>query len=173
MQPSTRRDVLRGLGGTALAAATAGTIDDIAAHRSHVTLTRLLSNPATQRWEVIHAIHYHDAAVALRRLSPGGGLTPTSAEGQARLMLEIERRILWSTRAGSMTLAPVGAELAGDSLLLYQECIPPPSGTSVFIESRLLHAEFKAQINRFSIETTTPPILLSTDASQPRVQFDA
>lgn len=173
MRPSTRRDLLRGVCGAALIAATAGAIRDIGAHRSHVTLTRLLSNSATQRWEVIHAIHYHDAATALRQLSRSERLDPTTPKGQARLMLEVERRILWSTSAGAMALTAVGAELAGDSVLLYQECPPPPRGSSVLIESRLLHMELRGQINRFSIETLSPPLLLSTDATSPRVQFEA
>ena len=173
MQPSTRRDLLRGAGCAVLVPLLGSTISELAAHRSHVTLTRLLPNPRTERWELIHAIHYHDAAMVLRKLSPGARLAPTSPEGQARLMLEIERRILWSTSAGAIALTPVGAELGGDSVLLYQEWLAPPRGTRVFIESRLLHEQHVGQVNRFSIETTTPPILLSTDASQPRVQFDA
>lgn len=141
------------------------------AHRARVTLTRVLANPRTARWECIHAIHYHDAATALRRLAPGEGLAPTQPQGQARLMLEVERDILWSSTGEPLTLTAVGAELSSDSLWLYQECAPLPAGTAVSIESRLLQRVFADQVNRFSIEVANPPILLTANAATPRLQF--
>lgn len=169
-----RRHLLKvaGLFSATLAVAT-GSLPLALGHRSHVTLTRLLVNPRTAKWELIHAIHYHDAAIALRRLTPGQGLAATEAKGQARLMLEVEREILWSSDAGALELEAVGAELSGDSVLLYQECLAPPAGSLVTVQSRLLQGVFPDQLNRFSIEHSGSPRLFTANAGTPRFQFMA
>lgn len=137
------------------------------AHRSLVTLSRVQPNPRTGRWEFSHAIHYHDASTALRRLEPTQRLAPTMAAGQARLMLEIETRILWETATGRFEPEAVGAELIGDSLLLYQESKPMPAGT-VTLESRLLQDVFPRQVHHVSIEWESPSRLLRLSAENPR-----
>ena len=162
-----------GAGGLALGSTVFGGFQPLLAHRSHVTLTRLLSNAQTGRWELIHAIHYHDAATALRRLAPGSGLVPTTPDGQARLMFEIEQHIRWSGANGVIQPVAVGAELAGDSLLFYQECFPATPETRVQIESRFLHREFSDQVNHFNIEINDPPRLLRLNATNPSAEFIA
>ncbi|MFZ9904062.1 MAG: DUF6702 family protein [Steroidobacteraceae bacterium] len=143
------------------------------AHRSHVTLTRLSANPGTMRWELSHSIHFHDAAVALRRLAPGKGLQPVDAAGQARLMLEIEQRFLWTTPSGKR-LQPqaVGAELQGDGLVLYQECEAPGETGSYAVECRFLHDVFDSQTNTISIELVDPPMRRQLKAATPMARFE-
>jgi hypothetical protein len=170
---TNRRDFLVGLsaGAGALAAIWADSLRFAWAHRARVTLTRLTHNLRTDRWEIIHALHYHDAATALRRLEPGAGLAPTTAQGQARLMLEIERQILWQSKNGALSPAAVGAELAGDSVMLYQECPPASPGTRISVQSRFLHREFSDQVNHVHIELKDPPRLLRLDANTPSAEF--
>ena len=162
-----------GAGSLALGGSVFGGFRPLLAHRSHVTLTRLLLNAQSGRWELIHAIHYHDAATALRRLEPGAGLVPTTPDGQARLMFEIEQHIHWSGANGVIQPVAVGAELAGDSVLLYQECLPALPGTPVQLESRFLHREFSDQVNHFNIEIKDPPRLLRLSAATPLAAFTA
>ena len=161
-----------------LSAVALGTIGGLAprvalAHRSHVTLTRLSANPRTLRWEWSHSIHFHDAAVALRRLAPGKGLQPVDAAGQARLMLEIEQRFLWTTPSGKR-LQPqaVGAELQGDGLVLYQDCEAPGETGSYAVECRFLHDVFDSQTNTISIELVDPPMRRQLRAATPVSRFE-
>ncbi len=143
------------------------------AHRAHVTLTQLSANPRTRRWEWSHSIHFHDAAVALRRLAPGKGLQPVDAAGQARLMLEIEQRFLWTTPSGKR-LQPqaVGAELQGDGLVLYQDCEAPEEPGSYTVECRLLHDIFAEQRNTISIELMDPPLRRQLNATLTTTRFE-
>jgi len=143
------------------------------AHRAHVTLTRLSANPSTGRWEWSHSIHFHDAAVALRRLAPGKGWQPVDPEGQARLMLEIEQRFRWITPSGKL-LQPqaVGAELQGDGLVLYQDCENPREAGAYTIECTWLHDVFEQQKNTVSIELVTPPLRRQLDAKAPTSRFE-
>lgn len=143
------------------------------AHRAHVTLTRLSANPTTRRWEWSHSIHFHDAAVALRRLAPGKGLQPVDAAGQARLMLEIEQRFRWITPSGKW-LQPqaVGAELQGDGLVLYQDCENPQETGTYAVECTLLHDVFEQQRNTVSIELMSPPLRRQLDAKTRTGKFE-
>lgn len=143
------------------------------AHRAHVTLTRLSANTRTRRWEWSHSIHFHDAAVALRRLAPGKGLQPVDAAGQARLMLEIEQRFRWTTPSGkSLQPQAVGAELQGDGLVLYQDCEAPEELGLYQVECRLLHEIFEAQSNTVSIELVDPPLRRQLNAGMPTTRFE-
>lgn len=143
------------------------------AHRAHVTLTRLSESPSNQRWEWSHSIHFHDAAVALRRLAPGKGLQPVDAAGQARLMLEIEQRFRWITPSGKLLqLQAVGAELQGDGLVLYQDCENPRETGSYTVECSLLQDVFEQQRNTISIELMKPPLRRQLDAKTPVSRFE-
>ena len=143
------------------------------AHRAHVTLTRLSANPRTRRWEWSHSIHFHDAAVALRRLAPGKGLQPVDAAGQARLMLEIERRFLWTMPSGKRLQPQAGgAELQGDLLVLYQDCEAPEEPGTYTVECRLLHDIFAEQRNTLSIELVNPPLRRQLNATLTTTRFD-
>lgn len=139
------------------------------AHRSHVSLTRLVDNRAAGTWELLHAIHFHDAARALVRWDAARGWQPTDVAGRARLLLEIERHVRWFDPAG-VRLAPaaVGAELEGDSVMLYQE-LPAPSVKGTFVvESTLLHEVFGGQRNVIQIELGDDIQRLELSATNPR-----
>lgn len=171
---SSRRQFLqRGGLGAALSVLSPYWASVAAAHRSQVTLTRLRANLRSSRWEIEHAIHYHDAATALRRLAPGARLDPTTPAGQARLMLAIEQQILWSRAEAAMVLEPIGAELVGDSLRLYQQCDAALAGTRIAIKCEFLHDVFSDQVNRFSIELSGSTTLLTANAASPRLEFKA
>ena len=171
MSPFTQRRWLLG----ALALSTIGGLapNVSLAHRAHVTLTRLSANPRTRRWEWSHSIHFHDAAVALRRLAPGKGLQPVDAAGQARLMLEIEQRFRWTTPSGK-ALQPqaVGAELQGDGIVLYQDCPAPEEIGRYEVECRLFHDIFETQSNTVSIELVDPPLRRQLTTAMPTTRFE-
>lgn len=169
----SRRALLAKLVGLSAALGAATCAPRLSAHRAHVTLTRLTANPAAGSWEMVHSIHYHDAAVALRRLAPGEGLQPTSPKGQARLMLEIERTMRWLDPAGN-ALSPraVGAELAADAVVLYQELSTPAASGRYQLESRFLFDVFPEQRHNLSVELAGDKVALTLNANTPRATFE-
>jgi hypothetical protein len=142
------------------------------AHRSHVTLSRLTSNPRAGTWELVHAIHYHDAARVLALRAPGRGLDPASTEGRARLALEVESSFRVRDPSGSrFPWQMVGAELAGDGVAIYQE-VPAPTVRGRFVvESRLLHDIFPDQVNTVSVELARVSMALRLTVASPEGSF--
>lgn len=143
------------------------------AHRSHVTLTRLTPNERSGQWEVVHAIHYHDALRLLAVRGVRDDVQPASIEGRARLALEVERGFRWRAPDGSL-LRPVtvGAELEGDNVLIYQELAAPTAPGRYTIESSFMHDVFDDQQNNISIEFTLPHGTLRLSRREPRAGFD-
>lgn len=143
------------------------------AHRTHVSLTRVTINTRTQHWEVIHAVHYHDALKLLAARGVSDDVQPASVAGRARIALEVERSFFWRTADGRL-LQPltVGAELEGDNVLVYQELQPPPTPTKVSLESTFLHEVFDDQVNNISLEFEKPFVVLKLSKTRPRGAFD-
>jgi hypothetical protein len=144
------------------------------AHRSHVTLTRVSINERSGRWEIVHAIHYHDALRLLAALGVRDDVQPSSIEGRARIALEVEKAFRWSTGDGrSIVPVTVGAELEGDNLLVYQEIAAPSSGGRMAVESSFMHGVFPDQMNHILLEYPTPKVTLKLSRSQRRAEFEA
>ncbi len=142
------------------------------AHRAHVTLTRLQANPRAGTWELVHSLHYHDAAQVLARLAGGRRVEPTAVEGRARLALELERcfRIL-GPDGKPLSIATVGAELEGDSVLVYQELPAPPARGTYTVECTLFQEVFPGQLNNLSVDLVQPSTVLRLSAQAPRAAF--
>jgi len=166
----TRR---QGLWVTALAIAGVIAAPVVDAHRSHVTLTRLSVNPRSGLFEIVHAIHYHDALRLLAALGVRDDVQPSSIEGRARIALEIEKTFRWSTADGT-ALSPVtvGAELEGDNLLVYQEMPVPAASRRLIVESSFMQNVFADQVNRLLVEYASPATALQLSRSKRRVEFD-
>ena len=143
------------------------------AHRSHVTLTRVAPNPRSGRWELVHAIHYHDALRLLALRGVRDDVQPSSIEGRARLALEVERGMRWLAPDGSL-LQPVtvGAELDGDNVLVYQELAAPTATGRYTVESTLMHDVFDEQTNNISLEFAVPFVTLRLTRRAPRAGFE-
>ena len=144
------------------------------AHRAHVTLTRLQANPRAGTWELLHSLHYHDAAQVLARLVGGRRIEPTAVEGRARLALEVERcfRIL-GPDARPLAIVTAGSELEGDSVVVYQElAAPEPRGTYA-VECTLFQEVFPDQVNNVSVDVGKPSLMLRLSAQSPRATFSA
>lgn len=167
MQPSvTRRDLTLAL----LCAAVTPRV--ALAHRAHVTLTRVVANASAGTWEFLHAIHFHDAAQALLRWEPTQRWQPTDPAGEARLMLAIERAFIWRDSAGTLLVpSPVGAELKGDSVHLYQEIRAPLSSGGYTVTCHLMHDLFAGQRNVIQIELRPIPQRIELDERSPQGRF--
>ncbi|MFM7709159.1 MAG: DUF6702 family protein [Gammaproteobacteria bacterium] len=145
----------------------------VEAHRAHVSLTRVLANPRTGTWEFQHSIHTHDTITALTAWLPGEEPNPASDRARARVALEVERRISWTGPDGR-TLAPimVGAELAGDDIVVYQELPAPRVSGAYSVTCELLHGIFADQRNVVQFGVVTPPVVARLDARRNRASFD-
>lgn len=143
------------------------------AHRAHVTLSQLAANPTSGQWEFAHAIHYHDALrlLALRGSKPGA--QPGNPAGNALLALEVERGFRWYGPDGTVLRpATVGAELAGDNVVVYQEMPAPNQRGSFAVECTLMQDVFADQINNVSIEFSKPFALLRLSRQTSRAEFE-
>jgi hypothetical protein len=143
------------------------------AHRSHVSLTRVTPNPRSGKWELVHAIHYHDALRLLAARGMRDEVQPASVEGRARLALEVERGFRWIAPDGSL-LQPVtvGAELEGDNVLVYQELPAPTAAGRYTVETTFMHDVFDDQRNNVSLEFESPHTTLRLSRQTPRSVFE-
>ncbi len=142
------------------------------AHRSHVSLTRVLANPRAGTWEFLHSIHIHDAIVALPKWLPGEEPNPASDRARARIALEVERRFTWTgPDGGPLSPTMVGAELSGDDVVVYQELPAPRAGGDYTVACGLLHEVFADQQNVVQFGVVTPPVVARLDAKRSRASF--
>lgn len=130
-------------------------------------------NPRSGLFEIVHAIHYHDALRLLAVLGVRDDIQPSSIEGRARIALEVEKTFRWSTADGTV-LSPVtvGAELEGDNLLVYQEMPVPAASRRLTVESSFMQNVFADQVNRLLVEYTSPAKALQLSRSKRRAEFD-
>jgi len=170
-RPIARRRGLRTLAALAVALMF-GAIPRAEAHRSHVTLTRIAINERSGQWEIVHAIHYHDALRLLAKLGIRDNIQPSSIEGRAQIALEVEKAFRWSTSNGRvLTPTTVGAELEGDNLLVYQEMPAPAADARIVVESSFMHDLFADQVNQVLLEYIEPRVTLRLSRSSRRAEF--
>ena len=148
---STRRMTLRVargvalLGATLLAAAAQG-------HRAPGSLSTIEFNATTGNTEVVHRLHTHDAELGVSTVTEVSDVSVLDLEGRARIALYVEERFRIETDTGPVHLSLVGAELAGDYLLVYQEFIGRLP-EAVRLRDDILRDAFPEQINQVNIDT--------------------
>ena len=123
----TRRMAL--LTGGALVA-TVALAPEALAHRAQTVLTTVMWNAASSMLEVTHRIHAHDAELTLAATTGAQAVDITQVQNQAQLMLYIEKQFTLTDGAKTIELQPLGAEMEGEAILIYQECklAAPPKG---------------------------------------------
>lgn len=169
----SRRRLLAGLAAGVAGGLGAGLPRTAYAHRAHVSLTRVLANPAVGTWEFVHSIHIHDAVTALAAWLPGEEPNPAGDRARARVALEVERRLRWTGPDGAALMPTmVGAELAGDDLIVYQEMPAPKVSGTYAVDCSLLHDVFADQTNVLQFGVVQPPQTARLDARRTRASFD-
>lgn len=144
------------------------------AHREPETLTTIEFNANTDRTEIIHRIHIHDAEYALSKIAEDSELSFDSLEGQARFALYVEESFTLSDSTSNQpySLELIGARLEGNDILVFQEfetALPPSFKANVDI----LRAYFPAQTNTLIVthDSTSRTWIFSGDDEWKEIQL--
>ena len=122
-----------------------------AAHREPGSLTTIQWNASSGRTEIVHRLHSHDAEIGVGEIMGIADLSVLELEGRAVIALYAESRFRIAAGAEDIELDLIGAELAGDYVLVYQEHsaeLPP----QIRVQDSILRDVYPAQINQVNIE---------------------
>jgi len=124
------------------------------AHRSQTVLTTVMWNAGSSLLEVTHRVHNADAEAWLALQGTAGGASAvdiTVVRNQAQVMLYIEQHFGLTDGGRKIALEPLGAEVEGEALLLYQtsKLAAPPKGLA--IDNRILRDVFEGQTNLVNV----------------------
>lgn len=134
-----------------LAAVLLGIALTASAHREPGSLTSIKWNVATGNTEIIHRLHSHDAELGIGAALNISDLSVLDLEGRANIALYVERRFQIAGDTGPIKLKLIGAELAGDHILVYQEYtgrLP----ARITIRDDILRDAYPQQLNQVNIE---------------------
>jgi len=121
------------------------------AHRAPGSLTTIEWNQATGKTEIIHRLHSHDAELGVGSVLALTDLSALDLEGRAYIALYVEERFRIASEDGDLALALVGAELAGDHVLVFQELSGRLPG-KIHVLDGILRDIYPTQINQVNIE---------------------
>lgn len=121
------------------------------AHRAQTVLSTVMWNAASSTLDVMHRLHAHDAELCLAAKTGAAQVDITVLQNQARLMLYIEEQFVLTDGGKAMALSPLGAEIEGEAILVYQDCkLAAPPG-SLAIDNRILRDVFQGQTNLVNV----------------------
>lgn len=121
------------------------------AHRAQTVLSTVMWNPGASTLDVMHRLHGHDAELCLAQKNAGGQVDITVLRSQAQLMIYIEGTFGLMDGGKALVLSPLGAELQGEAVLLYQECKLASPPQSLAIDNRILRDVFENQTNLVNV----------------------
>ena len=139
-----------GLGVLALAAALAAAVS-ANAHRAPGSLTSVRWNAQSGKTEIVHRLHSHDAELGVGTIVGITDLSVLSLEGRAYIALYVEERFTIAGPDGRLNLDLIGAELAADHVLVYQEWPGRLTG-KIRVRDDILRDVFPAQVNQVNID---------------------
>lgn len=135
------------------------------AHRLQHSLSDLHWRVDDALLEVAHSFHLDDAMVLLADLgSPEGHVDPATG---ARLLYYVEQRFGLILDGKALELEPVGAQIDGDALWVYQEAKLKRPPDRLTVECRLLHAYHEDQQNQINWRIGQVVRSLQLSAGQP------
>ena len=135
-----------------------------AAHREPGSLTTIKWNASSGKTEIVHQLHSHDAELGVGQALGIADLSVLNLEGRANIALYVEARFRIATGEEDIQLDLIGAELAGDYLLVYQEH-SAELPAQIRIHDSILRDVYPAQINQVNIEDgdTAHSLVFSAD----------
>ncbi|MDZ7644325.1 MAG: DUF6702 family protein [Woeseiaceae bacterium] len=120
------------------------------AHRAPGSLSTVEFNPQTGSVEIVHRLHLHDAALGVGNVIDEPLLRLDTLESRARVALYVEQRFAIRSDDEPLPLVTIGAEIAGDYLLVYQEHagrLP----ARIAVRDDILRDAFDGQVNQVNI----------------------
>ncbi|MBI1338665.1 hypothetical protein GC169_00430 [bacterium] len=129
------------------------------AHRGKTALATVTWNGSSSAIEVVHRIHAEDAEIALAMMSGAAPVPLGDGDTLERLALYVESRFRLSASEGPIDLDTLGAEIEGDSVLVFQIAPRPAPPAELLVDDAIFAELFEAQVNlvniRFSSRTRT------------------
>ena len=122
-----------------------------AAHREPGSLTTITWNTSSGKTEIVHRLHSHDAELGVGQVLGRADLSVLELEGRANIALYVEARFRIAAGEMDIRLDLVGAELAGDYVLVYQEH-SAELPAQIRVHDSILQDAYPAQINQVNIE---------------------
>lgn len=122
------------------------------AHRAQTVLSTVTWNEAGASLDVMHRLHGHDAEVCLALKSGAPQADITELRTQAQLMIYIEDTFVLTDGGRALALSPLGAEMQGEAVLMYQECKLTAPPRNLAIENRILRDVFENQTNLVNVK---------------------
>ncbi|GAB4539292.1 MAG: hypothetical protein Tsb0010_17700 [Parvularculaceae bacterium] len=139
--------------GLALASIVAATQGPVFAHEQKAAITRVLFNPRTHNIEVMHRFLLHDAEHAVKLIFGGTADILEDDATRGRFADYVYRRFsLARADETPITLTPVGFEIDGRYLWVYQEAPAPASLDMLTIRHDALRDIWPDQINLVNVE---------------------
>lgn len=124
------------------------------AHRSQTVLTTVLWNAASSMLEVTHRFHNADAEAWLSQQRQGGGaetIDISIVRNQALMVLYVESHFALTDGGKAIGLQPLGAEVEGEALLIYQECKLAQPPKALAINNQIFRDVFEGQTNLVNV----------------------
>ena len=123
----------------------------VLAHRAPGSLSTIEYNPRTGNTEIVHRLHSHDAELGIGAVIERPDLSVLSLEDRALIALYVEEQFRIESEEGPLRPGLVGAELAADYLLIYQE-LPGELPDVIRVRDDILRDVFPEQINQVNID---------------------
>ena len=131
--------------------ATVALAPEALAHRAQTVQTTVMWSASSSVLEVTHRIHAHDAELTLAATTGVQAVDITQVKNQAQLLLYIEKQFTMTDGGKTIALQPLGAEMEGEAILVYQECrlATPPKVLSIV--NGILRDVFEGQTNLVNV----------------------
>lgn len=142
------------------------------AHRAPGSLSTIEYNPRTDRTEIVHRLHSHDAELGIGTMLEMPDLSVLSLEGRAWIALYVEEHFRIESEDGPVRLSMVGADLAADYVLVYQE-VTGRLPEVIRVRDDILRDAFPEQINQVNIDTgeSVRSLVFAADDEWRRFEF--
>lgn len=140
----------------------------VRSHQLREVVTTLTWNPRSGTLEIVHRIHLHEAIEAVARRFGLRNPDPGVLRNQARAVLYVEERFALAGADGALDLVPVGAELDGLFLFVYQESpLPEPPGALTVSSGVLMdrYPDLRHQVN-YEVDGAVDTVVLRPGAER-------
>lgn len=123
------------------------------AHQQKTAITKVLFNPRTSNIEIMHRFYVHDAEHAVKEIFGKQADIIGSVETQEMFSQYVfERFSVKNENQQELTLTPVGFELEGKFLWVYQEVAQPDNVKALTVSHVALKELWPSQINTVNFE---------------------